>query len=346
MKQQKEIEDSLFFDTYPAPLGIVTAYTRKHSLRVQVKGHYIIRIFIRLCLRFAQSLTWNAAYGIGKGIGMLLYSLRLRHHVAMTNLDIVYGDTKSTEEKEGIYKASLINFGRLIINYLRISFLGESFWRDHCDWKHEEILKKAMNMRKGALLIAGHIGMMDLAGGKLGMSGYPVAVVGKRVKNPAINRFAIETRIAMNLGMIAHKDSMKRILEGIRRGEAVAMALDQNIKSKYGIFIDWMGRTASSVRSAAYVARETGAPVVAGYMYQKSEDRFELVLTEEVKYEPYPDKELIINTQKQSDAIQRIIYDHPELWFWIHQRWKKQPNGVPNPYKIERLKKENHRLNK
>jgi hypothetical protein len=29
MKQQKEIEDSLFFDTYPAPLGIVTAYTRK-----------------------------------------------------------------------------------------------------------------------------------------------------------------------------------------------------------------------------------------------------------------------------------------------------------------------------
>jgi KDO2-lipid IV(A) lauroyltransferase len=192
-----------------------------------------------------------------------------------------------------------------------------------------------MNKKKGAILIAGHIGMMDLTGGKIGMSGYPVFLVGKPIKHPVIHHLVLQTRISINLGTIKHKDSIRRILKGLRRGEAIVMALDQNMKEKEGIFIDWMGRAAASVRAPAIVAKLTGSPVVAGYMFQKSKDRFELVVTEEVSWESYPDdpeKELIINTQKQSDAIQRIIYEHPELWFWIHRRWKRQPAGMSNPY--------------
>jgi len=336
MVQKSRTDTNLQFNTYPAPLDRVTAYTREHSLKVAVKGHYGLRVALRLLLWSARCLSWNGAYRVGKGIGLLLYMVRLRRKIAMVNLDIVFGDSKSPEEKDEIYKRSLINCGQVVINYLRIPYMGESFWRDHVTWKGEETLREIMNRKKGALLIAGHFGMMDLAGGKIGMRGYPVAVVGKRIKNPVINRFAIETRNAMNLGTIAHRDSMKRILEGIGRGEAVAMALDQNMKSKQGVFIDWMGRTASSVRSGAYVVKKTGAPVVAGYMIQRSADQFEFVVTEEVPWEAYPqdpEKELLINTQHQSDAVQRIILAQPELWFWIHRRWKKQPDGVPSPYK-------------
>ncbi len=335
MTHDERIDKNLHFDTYPAPLDKVTAYTQKHSLNVAVKGHYGLRTMIWLLLWFAQSLSWKWAYRVGTAIGLLLYGVRLRRKIAMANLDIVFGDQKSRKEKMQIYKTSLINCGRVVINYLRIPYMGESFWRENVEWKSEELLREVMNRKKGALLIAGHFGMMDLAGGKLGMSGYPVAVVGKRIKNPVINRFAIETRNAMNLGTIAHRDSMKRILEGIGRGEAVAMALDQNMKSKQGVFIDWMGRTASSVRSGAYVAKKTGAPVVAGYMVQRSPDQFKFVATEEVPWEEYPedlDKELMVNTQRQSDAVQRIILAQPELWFWIHRRWKKQPEGVASPY--------------
>jgi len=326
----------VLFDSYPAPLDQVTAYTRKHSRPAEVKGYYFTRLLIWLLLRFARSLSWESAYRFGSAIGTLIYRLRVRRDVAMINMDIVYGDKKTAKEKDRIYKASMINFGRVIINYLRLPYMGPSFWENNCSLNNELILKDVMNRRKGALLLAGHIGMMDLAGGKLGMCGYPVAVIGKKIKNPAIDRVVVESRNAMNLGTINYKNSMVRILKGIRRGEAVAMALDQNMKPRYGVFINWMGRVASSVRSAALVARETGAPVLVGYCYQKDIARFEVVITEEVTWEPYPDdpeKEILINTQKQSDALQRIIYDNPELWFWIHRRWKLQPEGTPNPYK-------------
>ena len=336
MIRKDTTEDGCRFDSYPAPLDIVTAYTREYSIRVEVTGHHAVRICLKLLLTFARALSWQAAYRLGKGIGLLFYYLRIRRKIAMINMDIVFKDGKSRKEKMRIYKASLINFGRVIINYLRIPFMGESFWRDHVEWKDEPLIREVMNRKKGALLIAGHFGMMDLAGGKLGLSGYPVAVVGKRIKNPAINHFVIETRNAMNLGTIAHRDSMKRILEGIARGEAVAMALDQNMKRDRGVFVNWMGRPASSVRSAAYVVKKTGAPVVAGYMFQKSADRFEFVVTKEVTWQPYPEnpeKEILINIQRQSDAVQEIILSKPELWFWIHRRWRVQPEGVPDPYK-------------
>jgi len=324
------------FKDYPVPLEQVTAYTRKYSRPASVKGHYFTRLFIHLLLSFAQSLSWKGAFRVGTGIGKLLCWFNVRRDIAMINLDIVYGEGKSPAEKERIYKASLMNLGRVIINYLRLPFMGPTFWEKNCSWKNESILKDAMNRKKGVLLLAGHIGMMDLPGGKFGMGGYPIAVVGKNIKNPAIDRFVVETRNAMNLGTIHPKDSMERILAGIQRGEAIAMAVDQNMKQKYGIFLNWMGTPASSVRSPAYVARETGVPVVVGYCFQKDVDRFEVVITEEIKWESIPDdpeKELAVNAQKQSDAFQRIIYDNPELWFWIHRRYKNQPDGVPNPYK-------------
>jgi KDO2-lipid IV(A) lauroyltransferase len=174
------------------------------------------------------------------------------------------------------------------------------------------------------------------------MSGYPIAAVGKPMRNKVVDKFVLDTRLAMNMGTIAHRNSMRRILKGLRRGEAVGMALDQNMKPSIGIFINWMGRPASSVRSPAYVAKMSGAPVVAGFCYQKGPDQFEMKATEEVLWEDHPEdleKELLINTQKQSDALQRIIYDHPELWFWIHRRWKKQPPGWENPYKAKGRKR-------
>lgn len=324
------------FDTYPAPLNKVKEYTILNSRSAEIKGYYLTKFFIKLAKSFALCLSWKAAYRIGAWMGLLFYRLRIYKHVAMTNLDIAFGNSRSTEEKERIYRESMINCGRVIINYLRLPYMGEMFWKEKCRWKNEEIFKSAINRKKGALIIAGHIGMMDIACGKIGMSGYPVAVVGKKMMNPVLDKFLIDTRNAMNLGTIKNRNSMKRILKGIRNGEAIVMPLDQNMKRSVGVFINWMGHQACSVRSAALVALRTGAPVLAGFMKQVGPDEFELIVAEEIKWEKWPDdpeKEILINIQKQSDAIQKIIYKHPELWFWIHRRWNTQPVGMKKLYK-------------
>ena len=336
METKTKVKKNLRFDSYPAPLERVTAYTRKYSQSTVVKGYYFTQLVVSLLLKWAQSLSWKTAYRVGTVIGNLMYRLGIRRNVAMINLDIVYGQTKPPSEKERIYRESMLNLGRLIFNYLRLPYMGEDFWQNNWDLKNEEIIHEAFNHKKGVILVSGHIGMMELSGGKLGMCGYPIGFVGKKIRHPVFNKLVLDSRRAMNVSAINSKDSAIRILRGLKRGEAIGMALDQNMKVKNGMFVDWMGRPALSVKAPAMIARRTGATVLAGYSYQKGIDRFELVVTEEVPWEDYPEdpeKEILINNQNQADAIQRIIHAKPELWFWIHRRWKNQPNGMSNPYK-------------
>ena len=335
MKSSKKTAKNTIFSSLPADFDKVKAYTKKYSKVADVKGYHITKAMIGMVLFFTRSLSWRSAYRAGALLGKLMYLLKIRKKVAMTNLDIVYGDKKSYGEKDRIYYQSLVNFGRVIINFTRVPFQDESFWREKCELKSEDALKRIVNGKKGILFIAGHIGQMDLAAGKLGMSGYPISVVGKKIKNPVINRAIVEARNSMNVGTIKNSDSIRRILKGINRGESIVIVLDQNMKLHRGIFIDWMGRVASSIKAAAYLAQKTGASVLSGCLFQRGPDKFELVLTDEIPWVPFPDdpeKELKINAQKQSDIVQGIIYEHPELWFWIHRRWKIQPKGMTNPY--------------
>ncbi|MBT4288455.1 MAG: hypothetical protein HOD92_14095 [Deltaproteobacteria bacterium] len=323
------------FKTFPADLDLVRTYIQRNARQIEVKGHYGFRIFF-LFLRFCASiLTFNGAYRFGKFIGLIFYKFKLRRHIAITNMSIVWGDSKSDEEKELIYKESLINFGQVIVNWLRLPFKNDNFWKENVRFTNETTLQKAMNQKKGVILLAAHLGMWDLAGGKIGMSGYPVSVVARRIKNSFLDRWIIDTRCRMNFGSIQNKNSMDRILEGLNHGEAVAVAIDQSMQPAQGVFIDWMGRTASSVRSVSYMAKKSGAVIVSGYMLQHGPRDFELCVEEEIPYvsHPDPEEELLINTQKQSYAIQKIILKHPEKWFWIHRRWKVQPEGVPDPYR-------------
>ena len=88
--------------------------------------------------------------------------------------------------------------------------------------------------------------------------------------------------------------------------------------------------------ASGYLAQKLNVPIVAGYCRQKGPKEFETIFTERVPWQPYPQdpqKEILINAQAHADAVQRMILSRPEIWFWIHKRWRIQPDGIENPYK-------------
>ena len=323
-------------DSFPWSAEKVRDYVHANSRAVKFKGHYLSRLGVGLLVRFVRSFSRKGAWRLGALVGKLLHLFKIRRDVVMTNLDIVYGDKKSPEEKKAIYKAALVHLGRQVAIYLRTPLLDETFWKENVTWKKESIIRDAYNRGKGVIILSMHYGAWELPGGKFGMSGYPISNIIKIIKNPVTEKLLIDARLAMNLGTIPHKGSMKRIVEGLERGEGIIMAVDQNMKRSQGVFVDWFGRPASTIRSCAYLARQTGAAVVAGYSSQTDPDHIEVVILGEIPWEPYPedpDKELLVNTRNYIKPFEKAIYDQPDQWLWLHRRWKVQPEGTPNPYK-------------
>jgi len=321
---------------FPWPPERVRAYVREMTAVEEIKGHWAVRILIRGLVFPMRKLSWEGADRFGTAIGKLMYLLRVRRKVAMTNLDIAYGDRKTTKEKEAIYRDSLIVLGRHVLDYMRAPLMDEKFFRDRFEFEGEELLREVYNRGRGVIFIGGHIGIWEFAASRIGTSGYPISIVAKKLANPVVDRLVVEARIGTNLGTIAHIHSMDRIKEGLKRGEGIIMAVDQNMKRSQGVFVEWMGRQASTVRSNAWLAREAQTPVLVGYAYRTAPGCFKLVIPEEVPWEPHPedpDAELLINTRNQVRAVEKVIYQHPELWLWLHRRWKVQPEGTPNPYK-------------
>jgi lauroyl/myristoyl acyltransferase len=82
-------------------------------------------------------------------------------------------------------------------------------------------------------------------------------------------------------------------------------------------------------------ARRTQAQVVVGFLEQEGPKRFVMHMSDPLPWISVPDdqhKELLVNTQQQAYAYQKFILQKPELWFWIHRRWKVQPGGKKWPY--------------
>ncbi len=111
MQENIENNDAFAFDRLPVSVEEIQTYTQMHFLQKEIKGHFIKRLSVWLIISFFKLLPYWLAYRIGTFIGRILYFLKTGKHVALTNLDIVYGDTKSAEGKKAIYRASLLNFG-------------------------------------------------------------------------------------------------------------------------------------------------------------------------------------------------------------------------------------------
>jgi len=321
-------------DSLPWSVAKTNAYLREKAVRMDTSGHWISKVLIAVLAFCIRRLSWEATDSLGTWIGRLLYLFKVRSDIARVNLDIAFQDRKTPEQKEAIYKASLLSFSRHLLNYLRTPLMDERFWGSF-EVENEEWIHEMLRRKKGAILIGAHVGEWDIGVARVGMMGYPSSMIAKRIGNPVVDQFMIDIRLDMNLGTLFSSGSMDEILAALRRGEMISMTIDQNIRPGRGVFVDWMGRPASTIRSSSWVARETGAPVFAGYSCRVAPGKFKAVVTEEIPWEPHPEdpeKELIINTRHHARAQEKIIFEHPELWLWIHRRWKVQPEGVPDPY--------------
>ncbi|HEY2785863.1 MAG TPA: lysophospholipid acyltransferase family protein, partial [Fimbriiglobus sp.] len=167
----------------------------------------------------------------------------------------------------------------------------------------------------------------------LGAVGYHLFAIARVLDNPYLERFLKRFRQATGQTIVAKKDDFGRLQAALRTGGKVGILADQDAGPR-GVFVEFFGRPASAHKAVALMALEFDAAVIVSATVRVAEPmRYEIVCEDLIRpgdYAGRPDAVAAI-TARYHAALERLIRQYPEQYFWLHRRWKSRPAERKRP---------------
>jgi KDO2-lipid IV(A) lauroyltransferase len=285
--------------------------------------------------RLIRLLPLRTALAVGAGIGRLLWIVvGRRRRIMLANLGRAFPE-KSEDERKAIAVASLENLGRTFVEIARLADTTEAEMRERIRFDHSERLERYRAAGIGPLALSAHFGNFEyIAAGANTLGLIPSELIGRKIKNRYFDEWLKSNRLAHKVGTIPNKKSMGLIVEKLKQGIGIGVVLDQNMKRKVGIFVDFFGHPASTTPGLALLAQKSGAPVIPVFAVRESSlrpggdpARHVIFIGEEIPWQDAPDEaeRIRVNTQNYTRIIEDWVRRYPDQWFWLHDRWRTQP---------------------
>ncbi len=119
---------------------------------------------------------------------------------------------------------------------------------------------------------------------------------------------------------------MQAVLQVLRRGETVGILIDQHVSEREGVVVPFFGRPASAMVAPALLALRSGAAAFPVGITRNARGEYRVDIRPEVDIRKSGDlkADLVVNTARFTAAIEAIVRQRPDHWFWVHRRWKTQ----------------------
>ena len=277
--------------------------------------------------RFVVGVLPHAvARALGSLLGLTFYTLdRAHRRVALTNLEQSF-PTRSPAELRVIARAMFRHFGRLLFEMLKFSTLSDVEMRQRVEFEGEERARLAYAQGKGVLFFTGHFGFWELHAIVHGLQLEPIGVLARALDNPHLNRLLEDVRSRTGNTVIYRQGAVRRVLKTLNAGHGVAMLIDQHMHSPDAIWVDFFERPAATTSTLAALALRTGAPVVPVFALPVPGGRYRMIYEHAVEPPAVDTPDAIRHfTQRCTDVLEMYVRRHPELWLWMHRRWRDAP---------------------
>ena len=247
------------------------------------------------------------------------------------HLSLAFGREKNKEEIERLARCVFEHFTTAFVDFVRIDDFVAREFRGIVSCEGFEYLEEAFKMKKGVIALTAHFGNWELLGAYVVHRGIPLRVVGTALEDPRLDEMLVSARNRAGYSNIARGKDTKEILRALQQGDVLGMLIDQDTRVA-GVFVDFFGIPAHTPSGPALLARKYNVPIVPIFMWLKEDLSYQLECFPPIDLSRTDDAahDLQVNTQKCSDAYERIIRRHPEQWAWMHKRWKTRPKGEEN----------------
>jgi Kdo2-lipid IVA lauroyltransferase/acyltransferase len=272
----------------------------------------------------------------GTALGLTFYTIdRAHRRIAERNLEAAF-PARPASERRAIARAAFVHFGRLLFELLKFSTLSPASMLARVEFDGEERARLAYAQGKGVLFVTGHFGFWELHAIVHAIQIAPIGLLARALDNPQLNRLLEDIRQSTGNTVIYRRGTIRRVMRALQEGQGVAVLIDQHIMGRDAIYVDFFDRPAATTSAVAALALRTGAPVVPVFALPIGGGRIRVIYEHPIA-PPDADADNAVRdfTQRCTDVLEMYVRRHPELWLWMHRRWRDDSTlteGVPGMF--------------
>jgi KDO2-lipid IV(A) lauroyltransferase len=273
-------------------------------------------------------LPWGGAHHAGRLLGLLFYAFDLSHRrVAQQNLMRAF-PTRSAKECRVISRRVFQHFGAMLFELLKFSRLTPEQMLQRVEFEGADRARQAAAAGRGVFLLTAHFGCWETHGLVHALHLAPIGVMARPLDNPYLNEMLERVRQSTGNKVIYRRGGLRRTLRMLEAGQGVAILIDQHIHGPDAILVDFFNRPAATTSALAALTVRTGAVVLPVFAIPIAPGRYRMIYEHAV---PAPKgdspEEIREFTQRCTDVLEMYVRRYPELWLWMHRRWRDAQNG-------------------
>lgn len=284
-------------------------------------GYYIVKLFSKLMCIAPLWLRNGFASFLGNVAVMVVPKWRM--DMAKANIRECLGvdDARANQ----IAVDSLHRFGRMTIEVMRFPLLTPGNIDHSVKVEGLEHLEQAYQENKGVIMATGHYGNWELLGATVALHGYPMLSITRKQNNPGMDKLINEFRqmVGQKVTYNRGKQGLLAISRMLKERNLLGVLYDQDTNDD-GVVLDIFGKSSVIPMGAAALSRMHGSPILPIFLHNNDDGTCTAKIYPALYTPKTEDKQAdyLEVTRKLVTVLEHEIIDHPEMWFWVHDRWK------------------------
>ena len=285
-----------------------------------------------LATKLIPLFSRRSCYHLARAAGTLLSFLdRQRYQVALSNLEVAFGDRFSTGERRKIVRESFQHFARTMVDLLWSPRLTQENFSRYIEWQNFEETGPETRAERSVIIACYHYSNFEwfsLACGFLDLKG---TIISQEFKNSSLDPIFNKLREQSGHTFIPRERALLRLFKALRRKRSTALLIDLSVPPAQGaVVIDCFGLKTSVTSAHAWLHEQTGAPIIPAHCEPLPDGAYRIIFHPKIERTAEMTHQQI--AQACWNSFEPYVERNPAPWLWMYKQWRYRPATPGRPY--------------
>jgi lauroyl/myristoyl acyltransferase len=256
---------------------------------------------------------------------------RHRYRVALSNLEVAFGDQLSAHQRRKIVRESFQHFARTMVDLLWSPRLTELNFRWYVELQNFEETRRGTGPERSVIIACYHYSnfeWLSLACGFLDLKG---TIISQEFKNSLLDPIFKQLREQSGHELIPRERGIVRLYKVLRRKGRTALLVDLTVPPSQGaVAIDCFGLKTSVTSAHAWLNERTGVPIIPAHCEPLPNGRYRLIFHPKISNTDGMTHQQIV--QACWNSFEPYVRKKPAPWLWAYKHWRYLPEQPDRSY--------------